>query len=64
LIFCNTRKATQQAAKQLADECKKLRRSFGNMFNGQRQKLATLSSRIKDKGLQELVVEGIGFHHA
>ena len=61
LVFCNTRKATQQAAKQVAEEAKKSRRP---LIASQRQKLSSLSAKIKDKGLQELVVEGIGFHHA
>jgi len=46
----------------LVEEYKKTRRTGMSMAH--KQKWALLSSKIKDKGLQELVLEGIGFHHA
>ncbi|CAC5418729.1 HFM1 [Mytilus coruscus] len=60
LVFCSTRKSTQQAGEILAKD------SRGSMIRTtqQRQKLMKYANMVKDNKLRDLVIKGIGFHHA
>ncbi|XP_071159837.1 probable ATP-dependent DNA helicase HFM1 [Mytilus edulis] len=60
LVFCSTRKSTQQAGEILAKD------SRGTMIKTaqQRQKLMKYANMVKDNKLRDLVMKGIGFHHA
>ncbi|XP_078310394.1 putative ATP-dependent DNA helicase HFM1 isoform X2 [Crassostrea virginica] len=60
LVFCSTRKSTQQAAEILV---KDLRSSLVRTYF-QRQALQTCANSLKDNKLRDLVAKGVGYHHA
>ncbi|KAK3095140.1 hypothetical protein FSP39_010742 [Pinctada imbricata] len=60
LVFCSTRKSTQQAAEILVKD------SNGMYVRStdQRQILLTNANMLKDNKLRDLVMKGVGYHHA
>jgi ATP-dependent DNA helicase HFM1/MER3 len=64
LIFCPTRKATVEAAKQVLSDSKA---SGSNMFiqgREQQEMLDKASYNIKDMELRQLIKSGVAVHHA
>ncbi|XP_041453765.1 probable ATP-dependent DNA helicase HFM1 [Lytechinus variegatus] len=58
LVFCATRKAVEQAASILVKEARFI-------LNAQcRQRLQMYNNRIRDSKLRDLVMNGVGYHHA
>eukprot|EP00057_Strongylocentrotus_purpuratus_P010440 XP_011664914.1 PREDICTED: probable ATP-dependent DNA helicase HFM1 [Strongylocentrotus purpuratus] len=58
LVFCSTRKAVEQAASILVKEARFI-------LNAQcRQRLQMYNNRIRDSKLRDLVMNGVGYHHA
>ncbi|XP_071476850.1 probable ATP-dependent DNA helicase HFM1 [Diadema antillarum] len=58
LVFCATRKAVEQAAAILVKEARFIMNSI------YRQRLQIYNNRIRDSKLRDLVMNGVGFHHA
>ncbi|CAG0883311.1 unnamed protein product [Darwinula stevensoni] len=58
LVFCSTRKSTQQTANVLGNEM-----HFPMPMN-QKQMLINAANSIRDSKLRDLLMKGIGFHHA
>ncbi|XP_048584395.1 probable ATP-dependent DNA helicase HFM1 isoform X2 [Nematostella vectensis] len=58
LVFCSTRKGTQQAASTLTKDARFI-------INSQhRQRLQRIANSLHDSKLRELVICGVGYHHA
>jgi ATP-dependent DNA helicase HFM1/MER3 len=66
LIFCNSRKSTEQAAKAVLTQILQERKQQLLLIKDdqQRTRLASAAQKIKDKHLAELIREGVGFHSA
>ncbi|XP_061654278.1 probable ATP-dependent DNA helicase HFM1 isoform X1 [Phyllopteryx taeniolatus] len=58
LVFCSTRKGTQQSAAVLAKDTRFI------MSAEHKQRLMTYAQSILDSKLKELVMLGVGYHHA
>ncbi|XP_048457501.1 probable ATP-dependent DNA helicase HFM1 [Rhincodon typus] len=58
LVFCATRKGVQQAASILAKDAKFI------MTTDHKQRLQKYTNSIKDSKLRDLLVYGVGYHHA
>ncbi|XP_078075341.1 putative ATP-dependent DNA helicase HFM1 [Mustelus asterias] len=58
LVFCATRKGVQQAASILAKDAKFV------MTTEHKQRLQKYTNSIKDTKLRDLLIYGVGFHHA
>nr|XP_006818661.1 PREDICTED: probable ATP-dependent DNA helicase HFM1-like [Saccoglossus kowalevskii] len=58
LVFCATRKGVQQAASTLVKDARFI------MNSQHRQRLQKYSNMLKDSKLRDLVVCGVGYHHA
>ncbi|RVE61086.1 hypothetical protein OJAV_G00167210 [Oryzias javanicus] len=58
LVFCSTRKGAQQSAAILAKDAR------FNLSIEHKQRLMTYANSILDSKLRDLVMLGIGFHHA
>ncbi|XP_068757801.1 probable ATP-dependent DNA helicase HFM1 [Montipora capricornis] len=58
LVFCSTRKSAQQAAQMLVKDARFI------MNSQHRQRLQRTANSLHDSKLRELVICGIGYHHA
>ncbi|XP_070567213.1 probable ATP-dependent DNA helicase HFM1 [Ptychodera flava] len=58
LVFCATRKGVQQAASTLVKDARFI------MNSQHRQRLQRNSNMLRDSKLRELVISGVGYHHA
>ncbi|KAL3847245.1 hypothetical protein ACJMK2_018167 [Sinanodonta woodiana] len=58
LVFCASRKSVQQAAEIIAKDSK------GFIQGSKHQLLTSVAYHIKDTKLRDLVMKGIGYHHA
>ncbi|XP_078343088.1 putative ATP-dependent DNA helicase HFM1 [Oculina patagonica] len=58
LVFCSTRKSAQQAAQMLVKDARFI------MNSQHRQRLQRIANSLHDSKLRELVICGIGYHHA
>lgn len=58
LVFCSTRKSAQQAAQTLMKDARFI------MNSEHRQRLQRIAKSLHDSKLRELVMCGIGYHHA
>ncbi|XP_060685587.1 probable ATP-dependent DNA helicase HFM1 [Hemiscyllium ocellatum] len=58
LVFCATRKGVQQAASVLAKDAKFV------MTPDHKQRLQKYTNSIKDSKLRDLLIYGVGYHHA
>eukprot|EP01135_Chromosphaera_perkinsii_P001737 Nk52_evm6s210 gene=Nk52_evmTU6s210 len=61
LVFCNTRKSTQQAALKVSKDAKAL---GGSLWGDLYQQLSVICGTLHDKSLKECVSSGVAFHHA
>jgi ATP-dependent DNA helicase HFM1/MER3 len=67
IVFCNTRKGTVDAAKAILESLSRRQQHSPDGFvdsEGQLKRLQQAQQRAKNKGFRELVVKGIGIHHA
>ncbi|XP_064621106.1 probable ATP-dependent DNA helicase HFM1 [Lineus longissimus] len=58
LVFCATRKGVQQAAGTLVKDARFI------MNSAHKEKLVKYSGRMRDSKLRDLVLFGVGYHHA